>query len=365
MTLANGFLSPTPAISATLTGSTKKTREDESFADLQALVDGISPSNPNREQYIYDNVNIPVVLDVLAGYSITKHYDRDTHNFYVYRDSDGTGELTLLPYDLDLIWDRLGEPASTFFTGHPFEGSSQDPTWAGTHWNRLHDAFADIPSLREMVLRRTRTVMDELLQPLSTPYEDRYLENRIDELFAEVQPEAALDLAKWGTNSGGAWGGPWPLGSGVEQLKDALDSRRAYLYGLNVIPAAQSPSAAIQIGEVDAEPDSGDQDQEFIELVNPNSYAVDISGWRLTDAVDYEFVKGAVIPANSSIYVTPDVVAFRARTSGPSAGQSKLVQGGYAGHLSSVGETIVLKRADGSTADSLAYDPVTAAPDAV
>ncbi len=97
---------------------------------------------------------------------------------------------------------------------------------------------------------------------------------------------------------------------------------------------------------------SGNQDEEFIELVNPNSEAVDISGWRLTGGIEHTFKPGTVIRAGGSIYISPNVTAFRARTSGPSGGQGLFVQGGYQGHLSRFGETVELVTSDGTVMGS-------------
>jgi hypothetical protein len=360
-----GYLRPDAGNLATTLGMEKDNREYEaSFADLQELISGISPSNPNRYGYIFDNVNIPEVVNVLAVYSLLKQYDRDAHNYYVYRDSDGNREWSLLPYDLDLIWDRLAEPlyGTNYFSGHPFQGSSQYPTWAGTHWNRLHDAFADSPVLSQMVLRRLRTLMDEILQPPGTPQNQRILEARVDALAAQIAPEVRMDQAKWGLRTGTAWGNSWSFAGGVAQLKAAFDLRRNYLYSLSIIPSAQTENPSITIGAFDVTPTSADQDEEYIQLVNPNSYAVDVSGWQLANAVSYTIADGVIIPARGSLYIAKDVNAFRARKTGPSGGQQLFVQGNYDGNLAASGETITLVRANGTTADSRTYAAITAPP---
>ena len=53
------------------------------------------------------------------------------------------------------------------------------------------------------------------------------------------------------------------------------------------------------------------------------------------------------MPPNSSLFVTPDVKAFRARTTGPRGGQGLFVQGGYSGQLSARGETITIQDLSG------------------
>ena len=50
------------------------------------------------------------------------------------------------------------------------------------------------------------------------------------------------------------------------------------------IPAAQVGNPSINFGQVEASPLDGNQAQEYIELTNPNSTAVDVSGWRLRGA---------------------------------------------------------------------------------
>ena len=121
------------------------------------------------------------------------------------------------------------------------------------------------------------------------------------------------------------------------------------------IPDGQigNPMVTFDDQDFDANPLSGDQDEEYLKLDNPNEVAVDISGWRIDGGVELTFKPGTVIPAGSSLYVSPNVRAFRSRLIGPSGGQGRLVQGSYAGHLSSFGETVQLLAADGTLIDTI------------
>ena len=121
------------------------------------------------------------------------------------------------------------------------------------------------------------------------------------------------------------------------------------------IPHGQLGNPAIRFDPAgfDATPASGNQDEEYVKLDNPTDVAVDISGWRLSGGIEHTFRPGTIIPAGMSLYVSPNVRVFRARTAGPAGGQTLLVQGDYDGHLSGRGETIQLVAADGALVDSL------------
>lgn len=357
----DGFLLPAADLGSTA-GFEKKNRDDidPTFDDLKALIAGVSPSNPNRSDYLLDNVNIPEVISTLAIYAITKHYDSTSQNYYLHRDSDGNGLWNLIPWDMDLIWGRLKEPVyNRYFSGHPFTGSSSIPTWTSKHWNRLYDAIFDVPVTQEMYLRRLRTLMDEILQPPSTPQSERVLEGRVAELATMIEPEALADYAIWGQKEGSVWGHVGPLPQGVQHINSKFDVRRNYLYNLSLIPDAQPAEFPVEFGVIESFPLSRNQREEFIEIINPNSFAIDISDWTLSVAVEHRFAKGTVIPAGSTLYVTRDENAFRARTTGPTGGQGLLIQGDYDGGLSTDGETLDLHNALGqlvTTIDFPAFD---------
>jgi hypothetical protein len=111
----------------------------------------------------------------------------------------------------------------------------------------------------------------------------------------------------------------------------------------------------IEFGTIEFDPDSGNQDEEYIEIINNNNIAVDISNWTLGSGVEILFAGGTVIPANSSLYVSPDVKAFRARATSPKGGERRLVVGAYNGHLSSFGESLELRDALGVLNNSASY----------
>jgi hypothetical protein len=339
----------------------KKTRKNEGNADLRALFRGVvQQSGEARRRYLYDHLNLPEMVNYLAARAITGDRDCCHKNYYLYRDSDNTGEWWGMPWDVDLSFGRNWNSARTYWddTMHPENG-----LFVGDN-NGLFHALFTTPEIREMYLRRVRTLMDELLQPPGTPPERLKYEQRIDELAAIIGPDAALDFAKWPT-----WGRGQAISTCcIQTLPEAvailkneyLVKRRQYLFsgrvsGSRELPAAQSVNARVLFKAVEYAPASRHQDEEYLTLLNPNRYAVDISGWRISGGVRFTFAGGTVIPARGTLYVSPNVAAFRKRTTSPTRNEARFVVGPYQGHLSARGETLLLTDTRGRKVHALSY----------
>ena len=80
-----------------------------------------------------------------------------------------------------------------------------------------------------------------------------------------------------------------------------------------------------------------------------------MSGWQLDGAVRFTFAAGTVLAASNVVFVSPDVVAFRARATGPRGGQGLFTVGNYKGQLSARGETVRLLDSFGRAVHSLTY----------
>jgi hypothetical protein len=145
-----------------------------------------------------------------------------------------------------------------------------------------------------------------------------------------------------------------------------VPGRRAFLYSQTEtsggpIPSAQESGIELSFGAIETSPASGDQNEEYIELRNPHGFAVDLSGWSLQGSVAMTLHPGTVVPAGKSLYLTPDVVAFRGRSTGPSGGQGLLVTGSYTGRLPSRGGQIELVDGSGHVAAAAAPSGETTA----
>ena len=342
----------------------KQTRDDEGVDDLRDLIRGLNGSEQDRWDYVFDHVDLPSTINTLAGLIVIMQSDMFSKNYYLYRDSEGDGEWTILPWDLDLTFGRVFTSQGGYFDQTLFaEGFSELEESADIV--TLVDLLIDgNPATRAMFFRRVRTLADQFLA-------SEYLSERTTEQLARLSPgdlfpgDATVDSFKWGT-----WNDrnpvPQPFSStnpDSETMKRAIDrllfewlpQRRGELFEATPdLPAAQvDPS--VMIGSLDFDPISDDQDQEFIELINQSASAADVSGWSVSGAVEFELPPGTVIPASGSLFLSPDKTAFRTRDLSPTGGEQRFVVGPYSGRLAAEGETIDLFDAGGDLCDSLTY----------
>jgi hypothetical protein len=251
------------------------------------------------------------------------------------------------------------------FRSHPFFGTAH--IGANQGFNRLYDAVIQVPETREMLLRRMRTILDRWWQPPGTPMSERIIERHTGAMTNLMWTEALLDRRKWGNS----WNIPRntrpddSLTVGVRELVEKfIEPRRRHFYvthsltnesrmlglirrsGGVGIPEGQAGTVKLEFGEFGLCPTN--RAQEYLCLKNPNSFAVDISGWRLEGVVKFTVPAGTVLPAKATLYVSPDVKAFRARASNPRGGQGLFVVGNYRGHLGGSGH-VTLKDDKGRT----------------
>ena len=90
-------------------------------------------------------------------------------------------------------------------------------------------------------------------------------------------------------------------------------------------------------------------DEEWIELHNRGASAVDVSGWRLDDAVTFTMPPGTSIPAGGYLVIAGHAAALQAKWPGVT------ILGNFSGSLSNSGERIVLEDASGNPADEVTY----------
>jgi hypothetical protein len=313
----------------------KKTRKSEDHSDLAALIAGLDKTGDDLRNFIFDNVRIPAMVDFLAGLIITADMDCCHKNFYAYRDTNASGEWWYLPWDVDLTFGRNWIKSLTYFddTMHP-----QNGLYVGGNNKLIAPLFA-MPEFKEMYVRRIRTLMDAIQQAPGTPAADLKYEKRIDELVAQIGADGALDYAAWPK---------WGLDQTMEQAASIMKNeymapRRVFLFETKTadgtIPAAQA-NPTVLFGAFDASP--GNPDQAWLTLANPNAFSVDVSGWQVTGDISITLPPGTVLAASGTVYLSPNVVAFRARPLPPTGGQGLMVLGSYTGTLADVATLVLL-----------------------
>ncbi len=300
----------------------KATRKDEPYDDLVALIDQLNAAEPARSDYVFDHLDLPGIINKFAVDALTYNYDRVGHNFYVHHDRE-KDEWTQLAWDTDLnllINSRFQDPDFN----HPLFPDGEE----GRSFNGMSAALFKNEVVREMYYRRLRTLMDDYL---ATTW--------MDDLFVTLDTQVAAERSFDATQ--------WPL-SLVDVQDDLIDfylpTRRQQLYVTwgGLLPEEAPLNSIVGFGQIVANPVSGNQDEEFIEITNPNSWAVDVSDWVLNGGVSYTFPPGSVIPANSSCFLSPEVVSFRSRATGPTGEERRFVLGNYSGKLSNFGESLTL-----------------------
>jgi len=106
----------------------------------------------------------------------------------------------------------------------------------------------------------------------------------------------------------------------------------------------------VVFNEVHYHPSEGQSTPEFIEIYNQNSINVDISGWRITGGVAFEFPEETVILGGGYLVVSADPSAL-ALADGPVG-----ALGPFIGKLSNSGELIRLRNHNNRLMDEFEYD---------
>jgi hypothetical protein len=129
---------------------------------------------------------------------------------------------------------------------------------------------------------------------------------------------------------------PTPLGSRLLSIALALFCGSI---------SARANDAAVIINEIQYHPLTGDT--EWIELHSLTGVDIDLSGWKLSNAVTYTFAEGAKIPGHGFVII--------AATPGAASLNGLNALGPWTGALNNAGETIELLNHDARMMDSVTY----------
>ena len=104
----------------------------------------------------------------------------------------------------------------------------------------------------------------------------------------------------------------------------------------------------IVINEIHYDPADAAERGEFIELYNPGSNSIDLSGWQFEDGINYTFPAGSSLAAGGYLVIAQDPSTIAGKY-----GVTAL--GPWTGRLSGDGEKITLRNATGALADEVSY----------
>lgn len=320
---------------------------------MQASVD----DQPRVTKEVVKTFDLPAWINYLAAARITMETDDTWANLSTYGDVNGTETWMPLGYDMNqswghiysTMWDgakpmRLAEEDS--FKAHPFFGGRRVLCYFA-NGQRSHvdsenwacEAIWQSTKFRRMYLRRLRTLMDTQLMPPGTPKSATPFWRYVTSVTNATWECAKLDYAKWRADkynlpagSSGTfwletpiycWDGALSHSEGVDDLWDNyVVPRRRHLFethsvkntawpvgygeGLNAgIPEAQSSLAELAPKLSFVKTGDG-----VLEISNENDEAVDLSGWKLSGAVDWTLPGGTVVDMHDKAYIVADRAAY-------------------------------------------------------
>ena len=304
----------------------KKAPDETDFAPIAAFVNGVRLTGNAQRNYLLGNADIPQMINYAAVTAIIEHHDSSSKNFYLSQDPV-TGRWSIIPWDLDhTLGNGCCNVNSNFVT----------PAETGDNTSALMRAILAQPEWRDMYFRRLRTLVNDLLAA-------GRMEALYDARLGPAQPVATLDYSAWPYP-----GNPVSYATFRQRLFNDIAARRTAFASDARVPGNQPASPDIVIDEIQHSPASGDT-AEFVELYNPNSQAIDLSGWTIAGGIDLTVQPGTVILPRSTMTFASNDPGFRAAYS-----PTVFVGDRYTGDLAA-SEALTLTRPDGSVADTLTY----------
>jgi len=154
---------------------------------------------------------------------------------------------------------------------------------------------------------------------------------------------AILDATQYGPQEAGFSSGRFPNGgAGFRPLAKPTPGQS------NDSPLVHD----IVINEIMYDPISRDTNDEYLELYNRGTQALNLSGWQFVDGLSFVFPVGTVMAPDSYLVVAKNAAQLRSRY--PNL-DSRNTVGDYVGSLANSGERITLTRADGVMVDQVTY----------
>jgi len=123
----------------------------------------------------------------------------------------------------------------------------------------------------------------------------------------------------------------------------AVNNLRGSILLLGILAGGVSArEAVLTFNEIHYHPSAAHDSGEWVELYNQMAVPVDISGWKLSAGIDFDFPEGTVVEPGAYLVVAREPAKLQAQTGYADA------LGPYTGSLSNGGETIRLRNNKGS-----------------
>lgn len=308
-----------PMVAWAQTFSTSQTVAEAELAAEKASTEVSEEIVAQREalkNVVYDSFDIPAWINYLAMARITQEADDIWANISLYWDKNGNDVWMPLAYDHNLSFGawyfgddretgRIGlRPTADEFKSHPFysgwkvRAHAKSGATVGSG-NYAVEALWQNPEIRQMYLRRLRTLMDEHLKAPGTAQEETPFWDYV-KLFKEVvAADAELDRAKWGDNYKDTVIYVWDHILGWDEAFEDLWNnyvvpRRTHLYETHAITNTEwetGYAADKNAGIPEAHPKTFapilmEKVEGGIKLTNPNVDSIDLSGWTVEGLMD-------------------------------------------------------------------------------
>jgi len=304
----------------------KKAPDETDFAPMAAFVNGVRLTGTAQRDHLLGNADLPQMINYAAVTAILEHHDSSSKNFYMSQDPV-TGRWSILPWDLDhTLGNGCCNVNSSFVT----------PAEPADNTSALMRAILAQPQWRDMYFRRLRTLVNDLLAT-------GRMEALYDARLGPAQSVATLDYSAWPYP-----GNPVSYATFRQRLFNDIAARRTVFANDARVPGNQPAAPDMLISEIQHSPASGNT-AEFIELYNPGSAAIDLSGWKIAGGIDLTVQPGTVILPRATMTFASNDPGFRAAYS-----PTVFVGDRYTGDLAA-SEALTLTRPDGSVADTLTY----------
>jgi hypothetical protein len=246
------------------------------------------------------------------------------------------------PGTLTITWAANHGIADTFIPPSAFNAAAPTSTWQYQETDTIAPTiFQTTPAARDLV---------SSLNQIAVTFSEAVTGVSAGDLLINSLPATSVT----GSGAGpyrftfaqpapGAVTISWAAAHGIADLAANPFSATTWTYTLD-------PSMVpIVINEIMYHPSSENPLEEYIELFNQGATAINLSGWRFTDGVDFTF-PNVTIPAGGYLVIAANTNVFKAKYPGV-----ENVIGNWTGSLSNSREDIDLADASGDRVDRVLY----------